>query len=270
MVSDQTDILNSTLKSFGLLPEESAIYLYLLQHSAHSALSLSRQLHMARTRVYRLLDKLSVKGLVTQQLDHLGLKFQATPYTQLELLLVEKENALKSLRDSLPSVFDQFAQIVGDGNAKSKVYYHHGIDGLKHVTWNSLDAKDTLRIYEKYDSMSVFLPPEFSEIVREEFVKRNVRIHQLTGVKHIEPYTKVAGLVKSWAVRFVDPKLLSMKFEVLIYNDVYCMYQYGTGEEFCVEIHNPELAAMQKQLFDYVWQTAKPMKIINDKGEASV
>ena len=68
----------------------------------------------------------------------------------------------------------------------------------------------------------------------------------------------------------MSPKLLTMKFEVLIYNDVYAMYQYGRGEEFCVEIYNPELATMQKQLFDYVWQTAQPMKKIGTHGEAKI
>lgn len=270
MMSDRSDILSKALQSFGIQPEESIIYLHLLQNSAQSALMISRELHMARTRVYRLLDKLMAKSLVTQQLDHLGFKFQATPYTQLELLLTEKEQQVKNLRLSMPALFDQFSHIMGGHDSKSKVYYHHGIDGLKHVTWNSLEAKDTLRIYEKYDSMSVFLPQEFSEIVREELVKRKITTYQLTGVKHIQPYTAVSSLMNFWEVRYVDPKLLTMKFEVLIYNDVYCMYQYGKGEEFCVEIHNPELAAMQTQLFDYVWQTAVPMKIISDQGEAKV
>ncbi len=270
MMSDQSDIIYRSLSSFGLSSEESKIYLYLLQKSSQSALTISRDLHMARTRVYRLLDKLSAKGLVTEQLDHLGLKFQATAYTQLELLLAEKEQHVQTLRASLPSLFAQFAQLSGADTEKSKVYYHHGIDGLKHVTWNSLNAKGTLRIYEKYDSMSVFLPQDFSEIIREELVKRNITTHQLTGVKHIKPYTDVCALMNYWQVRYVDPTLLTMKFEVLIYNDVYCMYQYGTGEEFCVEIHNKELAGMQTQLFDYVWQTATPMKIIGQHGEAKV
>jgi hypothetical protein len=220
--------------------------------------------------VYRLLDKINAKGLVTQRLDNLGLKFKATPYTQLELLLVEKENEVKVLRESMPSVYKQISELVSSGETGSKVYYHHGIDGLKHVTWNSLEAKDTLRIYEKYESMNAFLDKNFSEVVRKEFAQRKVRIHQLTGLAHIEPYTDVAELLPFWEVRYIDPKFLAMKFEVLIYNDVYCMYQYGRGEEFCVEIHNPELASMQKQLFDYVWQTARPMKIIGTHGEAKV
>ncbi len=270
MMSDQTDILSKTLVSFGLTAEEAKIYLNLLQKHSQSALAISRDLHMARTRVYRLLDKLLTKGLVTQQLDHPGLKFQATPYTQLELLLTEKEQQVNNLRASMPSLFNQLSAIIGSGSERSKVFYHHGIDGLKHVTWNSLNANGILRIYEKYDSMSVFLPQDFSETIREELVKRSIITHQLTGVKHISPYTDVTQLMKYWIVRYVDPKLLAMKFEVLIYNDVYCMYQYGTGEEFCVEIHNKELAHMQTQIFDYVWQTAKPMKKVGVHGEAII
>lgn len=269
-MSDQSDILTRTLSTFGLRSEEVQIYLHLLGKGSLSALQISRNIHMARTRVYRLLDKLKAKGLVRETLDTLGLKFTATPYTQLELLLVEKESEMKALRESMPAVYEQISQLVASNQTESKVFYHHGIDGLKHVTWNSLEAKDTLRIYEKYDSMNAFLNPEFSEIVRAELVKRNVSTHQLTGLTHIQPYTQVTELIKKWDVRYVDPALLAMKFEVLIYNDVYCMYQYGQGEEFCVEIHNTELASMQKQIFDYVWKTSKPMEKIGNRGEAKL
>lgn len=225
---------------------------------------------MARTKVYRLLDKLGAKGLVTQNLDAHGLKFKATPYTQLELLLLEKEQETQKLRSTLPLVYKQIGALMGKATGESKVYYHHGVEGLKHVTWNSLAASGTLRIYEKYDSMNAFLDRDFSEIIRRELVSRNITTHQLTGLTHIEPYTDVAELIPLWEVRYVNPELLTMQFEVLIYNDIYCMYQYGSGEEFCVEIHNAELANMQRQLFDYVWQTAKPMKKIGVHGEAVV
>jgi hypothetical protein len=48
------------------------------------------------------------------------------------------------------------------------------------------------------------------------------------------------------------------------------MYHYLNKDIFCVEIINADLAAMQKQLFDFIWRHAKPMKKIGEHGEAKV
>ena len=66
--------------------------------------------------------------------------------------------------------------------------------------------------------------------------------------------------------RYIDPKKLTIEFEVLIYNNVYATYTYHNDAIFAVEIYNSQLAAMQKQLFDFVWNQAQPMRFIDARG----
>ena len=270
LMSDQTDILSRTLSSFGLAPEEAQVYIHLLAKGSLSALQISRNIRMARTRVYRLLDKLEKRGLVTKKFDSLGLKFTASPYKQLELLLAERQSELEGLKTSLPAIFAQLEGLTGTAQAGSKVLYHHGIDGLKHVTWNSLRARGELRIYEVSASMTAFLPQKFSEKVREGFVQNKTKIFQLTNLTRIEPHTDVAGEIEHWTPKYISPKELAIKSEVLIYNDVTAMYHYLNKDVFCVEIINEDLATMQTQLFDFIWRHATPMKKIGKHGEAKV
>ena len=270
-MSDQTDILTRTLSRFGLTTEEAEIYLHLLAKGNKSALEISRDLHFARTRVYRLLDKLESRGLVTQRFADLGLKFTASPYQQLELLLAERQSDLEGLKHMLPEVFSELHHLSQAGGRGSKVFYHHGVDGLKHVTWNSLRAKGELRIYEVSTSMTAFLPQEFSERVREELVAHKIHTLQLTNIAHMEQWTKLKeAALTYWTARYIDPKELSIKSEVLIYNDVTAMYHYLNNDIFCVEIESKDLASMQKQLFDFIWRRAKPMVKIGEHGEANV
>ena len=63
---------------------------------------------------------------------------------------------------------------------------------------------------------------------------------------------------------------MKIKFEVLIYNDVYVMYRYKGKEVFCVEIYNQELADMQRQLFRYMWKKARRFKVLNKEGKAEL
>ncbi|MEK7165220.1 MAG: helix-turn-helix domain-containing protein, partial [Patescibacteria group bacterium] len=199
-MSDQADNYTHLLTPFGLDDIEARIYLLLAQKGVLSALQISRELHLARTRVYRILDKLLEKKLVTTHLDDRGSKFGASAYQELELLVAEKEHAAQMLRKKMPVIFDQLATLWGSVTPGSKVLYYQGIEGLKQVTWNSLRAKDTLRIYE-IANMSAFLDADFSEKIREEFADRHIKVKQLTNLKHIKPYTRIPEHIALWQVR---------------------------------------------------------------------
>ena len=66
--------------------------------------------------------------------------------------------------------------------------------------------------------------------------------------------------------RYINPLKLKIDFEVLIYNNVYATYTHHDDSIFAVEIYNRELAAMQKQLFDFVWNQAQPMRFTDARG----
>ena len=61
-------------------------------------------------------------------------------------------------------------------------------------------------------------------------------------------------------VRYIEETALKIDFEVLVYNNVVTIYTYQK-ELFGIEIYNSSLARMQKQLFQFVWNSAKEMKV---------
>jgi hypothetical protein len=214
------------------------------------------------------LDLLNEKGLVKTIVDEYGSKFEASSPSQLELLLKQKETELNSLKEKSSVLFQELEKIKPSTFGETKINYYKGIEGLKQITWNSLKSNDGIRIYE-ISSMEGFLSTEFSEEIRFELIKRKIPTMQLTNLKYSKPFTKHAEIVKSfWDYRHIDPAKLQIKIECLIYNDVYCMYSYEDHEIFGVEIHNQTLADMQKQIFDLMFESAKPMTILNDEGEA--
>lgn len=270
-MSDQTDNLINLLTTFGLSTEESEIYLHLLQKGHKTALAISRDIHMGRTKVYRILDKLYDKKLVYRKLDDMGFKFGANSYQQLELLVMQKEQELQTLKKATPMILQQLQLLTGGEEDHSQVLYYTGQQGLEQVTWNSTKAKGDFYSYEMYDVMDAFLDPKFAEKVRQEFVNNKIHIWQFTNHTKIEPYTKIEELpLHYWQCRYLDPKELQIHFEVLIYNNVYTMYSFENNDVFCVEIYNDRLAKMQKQLFQFIWSRAQKMKILNGRGEAVV
>lgn len=276
MLSTQTDSFSSellpALSEYGLSTEEAQIYLFLLENRSKSALEISRELKLSRTKVYRVLDKLLDKKLAVKELQTAGLHFLAESPEQLDLLLKKQAQRLETLEHKHSSLMQELKALGGKyRSSNSEVRYYTGLDGLKQVTQNSLAAKKQLLIYELNQDMSKFIDYDFAESIRTELVKRKITTFQLTNLTEILPYTEVSGLVRDfWKVRHVSEKEFQIKFEVLIYNHVYALYTYERGEAFCVEIHNPYLAEMQRQLFRFIWKRAQAMEILETTGHAKL
>jgi hypothetical protein len=104
--------------------------------------------------------------------------------------------------------------------------------------------------------------------MRIEFSKMPIEFRQLTNRTEFQDYTRVKEHVKQWRLRHLPKSILDIKIETQIYNDVVCMYDYVESEVFITEIYNQKLADMYKQMFDFYWQNAIPMKIISPYGAA--
>ncbi len=219
---------------------------------------------MARTKVYRILDKLSSRQLVEQQITHRGLQFGATHPSKFSLLLKEKEHETQLLKETLPAVLGHLEKIAYKKNEKTKVLYYSGTDGIKQIFFNATKAKGELLTYESSYDMTTFLPHKFSEEIRREFVNNKVSIRVLLWQKNLASWTKVEELIKTyWQARYLDPQQLKLKSEVFIYNNVYVFYSYDSDNKSGVEIYNEDLANIQRQLFEINWVQAKSMRLLN-------
>lgn len=270
LMSDQTDNLINLVKPYGLSDEEVKVYLYLLAHGYLGALELSRQLHLGRTKVYRLFDLLQTKGLVEIKLDERGMKFGATHPSKLEQLVGQKQAQVSALSQALPRLVSQLTALLPHQQQHSKVLYYQGISGLEQINFNITRADKILRVFE-VSHMSDFLSNDFAENIRRRLVNNQILTRDITNQKQFGEYTQVYEMVEKYSqYRYLDPKKLKIGFEVLIYNDVYATYTYDSEEIFCVEIYNSQLAQMQKQIFDFIWSQACPMRYTSRGGAARV
>ena len=269
-MSEKSDNLLNLIKPYGLSEDEGIIYLYLLQNGFSTALALSRNLNIARTKIYRLLDSLKVKQLIEIRIQERGMQFGATHPSKIEQLLNFEQQQLVALQKNLPDLVAQLTSLLPQAKNQSKVLYYEGIEGLKQVTYNITKTKDVLRVFE-VEHMSDFLPADFSENVRWKLLENKITTHDLTNKKFFPDFTQVSEFIKNYShFRYIDPKELCMSFEALIYNDVYATYAYKDEQIFCVEIYNEQLAQMQKQIFDFIWNKAQVMHFTSEKGAASI
>ncbi|GAB4283888.1 MAG: hypothetical protein Kow0081_0720 [Candidatus Dojkabacteria bacterium] len=270
-MSDQADNLEKQLKQFGLSGEAVKLYLTLVKASPLTALELSRRLRIARTKVYRLLEKLISLGLVAEEIKGYGKKFVSTSPRRLLEIVHEKERETLLLKATAPTIVNQLHQLQNISNSNSKILHYQGIEGLKQVTWNTTKVEGVFRIYEYGPSMNNFLEKEFAEKIRREYSRnQSAEFKQLTNHEHITSFTEVKEFVSQWRPRYIDRKILDIQIEIAIYNDVFVTYEYSSEDVFIVEIYNKQLAEVQKQIFDSIWKIAKPMKKLDEKGAAGI
>lgn len=268
-MSERADNVIFQLKQFGLSEDSAKLYLYIYKGNGATALSASKDLGIARTKIYRLLEKLIESGLVIEEVRVYGRKFMAIDPQKFLQIVNEKERDLLLLKSSAPTLVNQLEALKPTISPDTKILHYRGVEGLKQVTWNTTKAKGIFRIYE-IKHMNAFLNREFAEKVRKTFADNNIKVQQLTNLRKFEEYTEISEHVEDWSVRYIDPKVINIKFEIAIYNDVYVMYEYTGEDVFIAEIYNKTLAKMQKQIFDTIWKSAKPLKILNLRGRAEL
>lgn len=270
-MSNITYSLKSLLKSFNVSSDETHVYLLLTKEGDVSALQISRKLRLGRTKVYRLLDKLKEKGLVTQKMGDTGSLFEASSPNVLNHLLTQREQELKSLKTSLPDIISGLEVLGKRAEVEGSCVRHYsGVKGLQQVTYHSLAAKGELLTME-LSTMDAFFGEDEAEDLRAELLKNKTHIRTLSNLIDIPDWTNHTKMVKKyWDIRHIPKKELNIKFEVLIYNNIYAMYKYVGSDVFCVEINSPELAAMQRQVFEYLWSNATPFVIVSNHGAAKL
>ncbi len=259
-MSDQTDKLSLLLKPFGLDTEESKIYLNLLENNTSSALTISRNLHLGRTKVYRILDKLIDKQLVIQQYDDAGFKFKANHPSQLDHLLTKKEIELSTLRQSLPETLSILENYNNTDKPGSQVLYYRGQEGLSQVNWNLLKANGEFLSYE-ISNADAYLPHREAEKLRQQLIDNKIFSRTLVNnEENFKSFSQVKGLEKFQQINVISPKILTIKTDIFIYNDIFTICHYLEDKDiFCLEMKNEYLVNMQKEMFENLWSQSSPI-----------
>lgn len=243
------------LRLFGIDHDGATLYILLIQKGPQSALELAKATNIKRTQVYRTLEDLQGKQLVSA--DHLtyGTLYQAMPYEQLESTIIEKSAEVSNMRESLGSLKELFGELSGGTRNNAKVLHYSGVEGLKQVNWNLTKADGYFKVFE-VAHLGQHFDAKFAKRCRERYIERGIKSYDLTNSKQvksrdIEPYNP--GMAN---YAYIDPNILVIQFEVYLYNDVVTLLDYDQDNVFCTEIYHPLFRKLTEQLFDLAWSQA--------------
>lgn len=253
-------LVQEYLQVLGIDPEATLIYISLAKNGPSSALQVSKSTSISRTQTYRRLEELQAAGLSSAEQLSYGTLFRALPFENVDALLAQREAETTTAKSSLHDMTEILQKMAGSAGPKATVQHYYGLAGLKQVNWNMTKADKEYRVFEAA-RLSHHLDKNFSRRHQERCMQNNLTSYDLTNdtavyAKDMEPFDPTRTFLSH-----IDPKILTINFEVYIYNDVVTMLDYSDNQQLAMEIHHPTLHAMMKQLFEAMWGIATPLEI---------
>jgi sugar-specific transcriptional regulator TrmB len=258
---DTIGVIEKYLGKLGVEPDAVKVYIELVKQGYSSALQLAKATNISRTQVYRHLEALQQHGLTSAEQLSYGTLYRPMPIQNIDGLLANRDAETAAIRRNLSAMTTALEQIAGGFGPKATVQHFYGIAGLKQACWNITKADKQYKVFE-VAHLSAELDVAFARRHRERCIERELTSYDLTNdtavkAKDIEPFEASRAFL-----RHIDPEVLTINFEMVIYNDVVTLLDYNTPNSMAIEIHHPTMHAMMEQLFDAMWAQATPLEIL--------
>lgn len=261
MVTD-TSAVRTYFGKLGLEPEIADIYLALYSHGPQTISELSRTSKVERTRIYRLLDKLMDSNLIEVESHYKRGIIKAAPIANLNILISEKEQELKSLQDEL-ELIQRVLTRNSLSNPATRVQFYSGKEGVRQMLWNELRAKGELvgyanRILEEATGK------KFMERWTDEFEARGLKARILLNDEFVKSWIMGRDTVgtdrrvENMAYHHLPDSLFKITHLSDVYDDVVVYYQWKDNDVFGLEIYNKNIADAQRAFFEMLWAKSKP------------
>lgn len=242
------------LKKVGLTTQEGRVYVALIELQEAQTGFLCKQTKIASSNIYKILESLMEKGLVSYRVQNNIKIFMPTPPETLNYFFLEKQEKLDAERKEVNELISnlKIKKITKEPYANYK--YFEGLQGIRsmwHEINSLMDQSTCMKAYTtKKDSYKRFLP------VYEEH-------HQLRMKKKMKSFLifpkEDVALANIRRKQNVEVRFMSLKNDAewgVIKDSFYIQYTVGKNpRSFLIQDEN--FAQTFKQVFDQLWQEAK-------------
>lgn len=246
--------MEETLEQIGLSPEEAEIYLTLLNKGSLSASQIGSSTKVKRTYVYKIVEGLMQKGLVTQNKNGRTTVFAPNSPDHLLTLANKRKEQAENAHNQLEAHLGNLRTLYSSVDAKPVVQYFEGVEGIKKVYLDTLKCKGT--IYALVETANVH--PEIYEWVTSKYVK-----------KRIDNGIKVKAIVSSGAntnkyiekneselreTKTISSTKYPFKHELNIYENKVAILNHNKESELLgIIIENKLIADTFRSWFNLTW-----------------
>lgn len=250
----------ATLAELGLSQNEAILYEILLKTAEATIPGLLKTTPFSRTLLYYILGNLEAYGLITSAKVGSKTAYSAEPPEKLAEMVAENEKDFQKQKDLLKNVMGDLYSTYRLAHNKPGVKFFEGPEGIKEVTFDSLKATKVIYTFLDIEAIQKYAPEVNKNYVAER-IKRGIFKKQvcLDTPFARERYKILPPKDRLLEVRFIKRETNPFKTGLQIYDDTISYSTLTPDKQIGVIISDANIAAMQRSLFEYIWDTLPPL-----------
>lgn len=245
-------IYQQSLIQAGLSSEEAVIYEYLVKNGAKTAGAISLATPFKRGLVYKLLEQLSLSGLVIKH-DAPGKVAIFEPAHPLKLkdLAEKKEEQAKNAQIALGGILDALTMDYNMLSDRPGVKFYQGKEGIMNIYDTLLEQGAAIDSFEDKGEM-LRLIPEYAAAYPRQRVKRNM-FNRVIAPRDNPLNQSDPALLRE--TRFVTTERFPFRMDIKISGRYVSLITFQKENPVGVLIDNKEIAENFRMLFNLVWSS---------------
>ncbi|MDQ6985603.1 MAG: helix-turn-helix domain-containing protein [Candidatus Dojkabacteria bacterium] len=210
-------ILIEKLKELSLDSDEASLYLHLYEHGEQTPLEISRDTNINRSKIYRITESLKGKKIIEETESAWGKKLSAAPAENLELIITEAEQKIKTQKDVLNDLIQDLKDLKPIESNSFSVKYYSGLDGVKQVLWNELHLK---KVYSfSHGMFNDVVREKFANKIRKEYVTRKIELLILENQVTTPDKQNLEYYEHNFTSKVINTKILDIQHMIDICDD---------------------------------------------------
>lgn len=243
-------IIDKELTNLGLTPEESKVYLAILELGGAFVSAIARRAGANRSSCYHTLQNLVKKGLVSSYQKGRVLHFSAEDPKRFLQIAEERMAHTKELIPQLLSLTNTLA-------FKPKIRFYEGLEGIKSIFEDVLTTKDEVLGYTNLRGLIDLFPEYFKEYCHKK-VRNGIRTRTICpatpeGVDIINDYYPKKYDPNLLEILMVNPREFSLQNEIAIYGNKVAIMSLNKDELIGLLVESANFAGSMKSVFDLAW-----------------
>ncbi len=237
---------HTIIKDLGLTENEAAVYLAALSLGPTTVLSIAKASGLERANIYRVIESLQKRGLMSTTLDGIKSKYEVASPDRLEQLA---DTRRQKLQDALPELRAMYNQKAGISDVK----FYRGIDGIKTAYEGMFEKLKPSDFYYVVSNLDDWYPLDaaYLESFVQKRIKRNIKLKMLLQDGEKAEYNKKFEKNFMQEVKIL-PEGTVLETDTIITPHEVVVVQFNEPITTFV-IENPSLISSYKQYFDIMW-----------------
>ena len=249
--------LETTLEQLGLTDNQIKIYLALLQTGESTIQEVMAKTKIKRTTIYKSLDNLVARGLVTFQDQGWHRKYFAENPKKAILSIREEKRKVDEKEKKFFEIMPELVSIYNSMPAKPKIRFYEGIDGLKQATEETLLMPKGSEIvaftgasfiYKTYDEF--WIKDYLARRVKGKIFERCIAENSPESKKH-----KSNDKEEFRETRLIPKDKFLFKNEINIYGNKVSIVSFR--EQMGIIIESQDVADTWRAIFELAWLGAE-------------